>query len=674
MGFSEMYPLILFACSLLFSLFLFSRKSKRENLNEIKKTIREHSEKAIKNLEQKVVETEEQVSVKKVEVQDTCSYVEKKIQELKDDGEELNQLGDALNKYRSMLAQLNIATSQAHDYVVRTNNDATKLQELQNLIDAHEKSTYEILQSFDSGVKAQKVQLANIESEIESQSNSSINQIITTRDDSLSLVSAQIAKYEELCEKCYQIQQTHDGILKQLIDSQLAHREKLDAMEKEFEDRCDSYLSSTVIKLDGYLSEIQSSANDKLSLVEGSIIKNFESVLESKKESTLLNIDEVLQSSIRTISLYDEKLSGSYEKSQEIGDLQNNIQSFHNNDEKRSIPVSDDSFKDQNINNKDSFVKPTSDYAIPTPFETSFDEEIQGDDKKHRQDASKKESKLKKKKIRRKKRGKDDDLDILAGIDLIDLPDSVNNKSIGNIDDNYQIDPSDDIDLNDLNQSKNIDAINLDSLNKIERFCPTSIDKDVEKQVAEEVEEEIQKDFQSEDTFSDNLDKSVEDDKDSTVHYNDIPAKDNSKGKDLDVSVANIKEEQKKKLNGTGFGNLLDSYGSNKRVEPAKKEDSDVKSFKPGSIIKNLVEGDKKKSSSDESNSLKDSDDEVSVDSKKNSDSKEEKIATEDIQKPLQSDTVDEDKSEVNTQKTSNKDKNKSSYVPIGEEEEILLD
>jgi len=222
MSLFELYPLILFAFSIIFTIVLHIQKSHKLNLNEVKKTIRDESEKAIKRVDQKVVETEEIVNIKKVEAEETCSKVDSRILELKTDSEELDQLRDALYTYRNMLAQLNVATDQTHSYIVQTNDDATKLQNLQTLIDNQEKKTYEILNSFDLGVKEQKFQLQTIETELHEQTETAINEIITTRDDSLSRISDQIEKYQSLFDTCDQIQLKHDVILHELLNQQKA--------------------------------------------------------------------------------------------------------------------------------------------------------------------------------------------------------------------------------------------------------------------------------------------------------------------------------------------------------------------------------------------------------------------------------------------------------------------
>ena len=697
MSVGGVFPLILFGISIIFTTLLFLSKNKKLNLNEIRKTIREDSEKAIKSLEQKVVETEELVSLKQADAQDTCGFVERKIQELRDDGEELNQLGDALNKYRSMLAQLNLATSQAQAFVVRTNNDAKKLQELQLVIDSHEKKTYAILQSYDSGIKQQHFQLEAIKTEITSQTENSINQIVTTRDESLSEVRVQIEKYQALSDRCDEVQSTHKGILNELIERQAANKANLNALNKEFEDKCDNYLNETKNKLDEYLTQIQTSANDKLSLLEGSIVKNFEMELNREKEETLLGIDDVLTASIQTISLYDEKINKSYEnfeiKSSKndgkkdrkdkkdikshndnpVTDLQASntkpvdeiIITSLNKDDGELITLKEDdqsgSIKKNEILEKNT--KESIDGKITSNLLEGRLDESQILEKKAEspKETSKKESKLKKKKRPRNKKNKknEDEIEIMAGIDLIDMASGKVSSRLDDFVDDLdpfifdEEKPFDDKVLLDDKVPRAIGDINLDDLASIDAsFCEhvkkeikddestatqineadTKIDKQVEPSTIGGEEVSLNENKKDENNKNENK-------KDDSIEKNSHKKSENLNKKNLEI---NKEEHILKKLNGTGFGNLLDSYGSSKRIDDGKATKDSVNSFKPGSIIERLTDEDKLIDNDDDKALEKDS-------SKGESLAKKEK-------------DIDADK------------KKKSGFVVIGEEEEILLD
>ncbi len=616
MSLSEILPISLFVISILFTLILHLQKDKKLNLNEVRKTLREDSEKAIRSLEQKVVETEEQVSLKKVDAENTCAYVEKKIQELKDDGEELNQLDIALQNYRNMLAQLNVATSQTHDYVVKTSNEAAKLQELQQLIDSHEKKTFTILKSFESGVKEQRFQFETLKTEIESQTDSAVNQIVTTRDDSLSLVNSQIEKFQSLSDTCDEIQSKHTEVLNELIASQNSYKEKMDAVAKEFEDACTTTLESTKAQLDGYLKQIQTSANDKLSLVEGSIVKDFEKELETKREDVLLEIDKILQTSVNTINMYDAKLGNSLSKSEAV-------ESNYVED----IPAVED-------------VKQSSDEQISNVEENIILPEIEEPVKETK---PKKEKKKKKKsKLLKKESKKDSDmLDLKAGIDLIDLPDTEEKQNIEDliVDDN-------------LNSPFSVsDETTIDD----EEYLDDDILEDIFSDEIPDIDFDAEEDEVSDAYEIPKADETVEEKKEDikTEKIND------TKQDDPDKDSKKVKEDQIKKLNGTGFGNLLNSYGSNKRKEDESSESpkkEEPKSFKPGSIIEMLAQKG-----------------ETEVESEKKEDSKEE-LPKKVKSKPSKIDNMQEDKDTKDDDINKGEDKNKHSYEAIGEEEEILLD
>lgn len=630
MSVEEVFPLILFGISVMFTTLLFLIKNKKQNLNEIRKTIREDSEKAIKSLAQKVVETEEQVTLKQVEAQETCALVGKKIQELMDDGEELNQLGDALNKYRSMLAQLNIATSQAQAYVVRTNNDANKLQDLQHLIDIHEKKTYEILQTYNNRIEEQTFQFDAIKTEIESQTENVITQIVTTRDNSLSEVNSQIDKYKQLCDKCDEIQLNHKDILNELIENQLANKEKLAFYNKNFEDSCDNYLKKTISKLDEYLAQLKLSANDKLSLLEIDYVKDFEQELNNKKEATFLRIDDALSSSIKTISLYDEKLNKSYVSSENNKQFNNDIKNNSYNTVIKNVNLDKPVDESNKVKISDSLFENSLDDVIPTKKEdVTFKE------------AFKKENKQKKKKNQKnQRRKKDDNLDLMSGIDLVELT----NEKINS--DNKQFIDLDNSSIPDLNKTtledkvpQEIGGIKLDDLVTVDASFSDIVKKD--KQIREELN-----------NITSNLDSEKDDELESKgknlnkalIDENNMDSILDKKNSDLNIH----NESPITKLNGTGFEDLLNSYGSHKRKNDNEDIEKDsVKSFKPGSIIEMVVEESKQTTNE---NSDKSDSNETGTDI-----SKSEKFS---------------EKEEV----LNNEDKNKSGFVVIGEEEEILLD
>jgi len=612
MSLSEILPISLFVISILFTLFLHLQKDKKLNLNEFRKTLREDSEKAIRSLEQKVVETEEQVSLKKVDAENTCAYVEKKIQELKDDGEELNQLDNALQNYRNMLAQLNVATSQTHDYVVKTSNEAARLQELQQLIDSHEKKTFTILKSFESGVKEQRFQFETLKTEIESQTDSAVNQIVTTRDDSLSLVNSQIEKFQTLSDTCDEIQSKHKEVLNELIASQNSYKEKMDAVAKDFEAACKTTLESTQSQLDGYLTQIQTSANDKLSLVEGSIVKDFEKELETKREDVLLEIDKILQNSVNTINMYDEKLGKSLSKSE-------TVESNYVED----IPEIDD-------------VKQSSDEEFSNVEENMILPEVEEPVKEPK---PKKEKKKKKKsKLLKKDSKKDSDiLDLKAGIDLVDLPDIEEKQNIEDliVDDNL----NSPFNVSDSSSNDDEEYLDDDMIEDIFSDEIPDIDFDAEDDEASDAVEMPKADVPS-----------VEDKDDSKEKDADSTSKDDS-----DEDSKKVKEDPIKKLNGTGFGNLLNSYGSNKRKDDESSDlpkKDEPKSFKPGSIIEMLAKKDETKVESE----------------------KKEELPKKVKSKSSKKDNVQEDKDTKDEDINKGEDKNKHSYEAIGEEEEILLD
>ena len=592
MSLFELYPLILFALSIIFTIVLHIQKSHKLNLNEVKKTIRDESDKAIKMVDQKVIETEEIVNIKKVEAEDTCSKLDSRLKELEVDGAELDQLKEALFTYRNMLAQLNVATDQTHSYIVQTNSDATKLQNLRKLIDSQESKTYEILQSFDAGVKEQKFQLQNLESELQSQGETALNEVISARDDSLSRINDQIEKYQSLYEKCDQIQSKHNVILDELIKQQNVYETKLNNINEDFDAKLNILVNDTKANLEKFVSQIELLTTNKFSAMQDENIKSYEKSLETKKEEILIEIDKVLQSSVSTINEYNNSLAKPLE----------------------SIKLND---KIDNLDDREF-----EEIKIPENLDSSQSQ------KNNKKTVSKNERKNNKKNKKKQSLPIVDLLDLepnLEGVLKQEEPEQINSDS--KILDSTNVDVLDEVD--DVSEDSTIlDEFNITQLE--------SIESDVSKKQIDNFDEEV-----------DNLSKDDVDELLSEKEKNDEKA------------------NQIKKLSGTGFGSLLNSYGTNKKQENNQETiNSEPKSFKPGSILEKLVE---------ESEKIKLPGDRVEkIEIKESSDSAKK---NEHSKKTDESEKLTEEENIIETDDSDiEKSSKNSTFVAIGEEEEILLD
>ncbi|MBK5200387.1 MAG: hypothetical protein JJE21_02520 [Spirochaetaceae bacterium] len=574
MSLFELYPLILFAFSIIFMIVLHIQKSHKLNLNEVKKTIREESDKAIKKVDQKVVETEEIVNIKKVEAEETCSKVNSRIQELKADSEELDQLRDALYTYRNMLAQLNVATDQTHSYIIQINDDAIKLQNLEILIDKQETKTYEILNSFDIGIKEQEFQLQNLETELHNQTETAINEILKSRDDSLSRISDQIEKYQSLFDTCNQIQLKHDVILKELLNQQNVYETKIVNINKEFNNRVTIMETNTKSNLDKYLAQIEITANDKFFSIEKENLKSFENSLKNKKEETLLNFDRVLQSSVKIINEYNNT-------------VQLPSKAFINN---QSIDCETNKLKE---------VETLS--LLDKNDETAFIENINFKNKKNSNLVKNYNNKNMKK-------------DSFCLVDILELEPNLEEviKKEHDSEKLYEFEYFNTTELDKVvGKHSVIEELNLDQLEKIESL-PNSYNEPVEEVVIGEPVNDL-KNYQFSEQKEEYLNSDIE---------------------EIDRQII--------KFNGTGFGTLLNSYGTNKKqINKNESTNSEPKLFKPGSILEKLVEKGEK---SDKKESVFNSSDD------KYEDYKQKTIC--EIENPSKNTT----------------------FEPIGEEEVILLD
>lgn len=528
----ELYPLILFAFSIIFTIFLHIQKTHKINLNEAKKILRDESEKAIKKVEQKAVEIDEIVNIKKGDVDQICAKVNSKIQDLKIDSAELDQLRDALNTYRNMLAQLNIATDQTHNYIVQTNDDATKLQNLRELIDKQETQTYDILNSFDVGVKEQKNQIKNLVIELHNQSQIAMNEILSARDESLNQISNQIEKYQSIFDSCNAIQSKHDVILNELNTQQSIYEKKLEELNKQFCDKVISVENEARESINKYIHSLETSSMEYFSGLEKERMVTFENGLEDKKNEVLLSINSVLQSSSKIINEYNDSVKKVNESTITI--------------EKQS--------SEEDINN----------YNISQDLNNNYQSEslnsIELKDKK----SKKFEKKLKKKNFKKDSSTLVDILDLEPNLEGVikkdkacEILEDIQTYNITSFEKGQkESEPLDNVNENYLLKNKDSnEELNIDDLENIESNINIK---------------------ESEDNY---FDEALIEIDDNLIENK----KDENQSKE-------ILDNQLNKFSGTGFGTLLNSYGSNKKQhEELNKDKVEPKLFKPGSILEKLV-------------------------------------------------------------------------------------
>ncbi len=168
MNITLILPFLLFLLSIVINLLIINSKfSKSDNNKNVQKRIFEKVRRAEQSLNESIVSTEEKISSQKIEVNNISNSIDMKVKELSSHSAELARLTNTLNDYRSMLAVLEVATNKTHEWVITVKNDCKKLEQLQKLIEEHEKATIDILNSYEKAVEKQNKFYGDYENNLE---------------------------------------------------------------------------------------------------------------------------------------------------------------------------------------------------------------------------------------------------------------------------------------------------------------------------------------------------------------------------------------------------------------------------------------------------------------------------------------------------------------------------
>lgn len=178
MNISIVLPFLLFLLTIVINLVVINSKLNDKNQNtNAQKRILEKIRRAEQNLNDNIILTEEKISSQKIEVNNICSQIDNKIRELTSHSQELAQLSNTLNEYRSMLAVLEVSTNKTHEWVITVRNDCKKLEELQKIIEEHQKTTVEVINSYGEAVEKQNNFYGEYEKKLENIKNNYINEV-----------------------------------------------------------------------------------------------------------------------------------------------------------------------------------------------------------------------------------------------------------------------------------------------------------------------------------------------------------------------------------------------------------------------------------------------------------------------------------------------------------------
>jgi DNA repair exonuclease SbcCD ATPase subunit len=297
----------LFFLAIIFNLIVINYKVNNDKQNsDVQKQVLDKVRNAEQHLNENIILTEEKISSQKIAVNTLSSQIDIKIQELKSHGQELAKLSNTLNEYRSMLAILEVSTNKTHEWVITVRNDCKKLEELQKVIEEHQKSTLDIINSYGEAVEKQNAFYGEYESKLEVLKNNYINEI----NQSVKLAE------ENLNSKIISIDQVAKQAQKELEDSKKEF-DVLNIEHKDFASQSKAILDEYKNERDSSLTKIKKTIEDdisssidlhksKITQANEELLSKYLDKLESLNLSKMEEADTALNSLIQSINYLKE--------------------------------------------------------------------------------------------------------------------------------------------------------------------------------------------------------------------------------------------------------------------------------------------------------------------------------------------------------------------------------
>ncbi len=308
MNITLILPFLLFFLAIIISMILVEFKINKSNQNtSAQKRILEKVRKAEQNLNENIVLTEERISAQKNEVNNISRNIDKKVQELTSHNQELATLSNTLNEYRSMLAMLEVSTNKTHEWVITVRNDCRKLEQLQKVIEEHQKSTLEIINSYGDAVEKQNDFYGEYESKLDKIKKNYVNEL----NDYIKV------NQENLNSKIISIGQVADETV-EVVERAKSELDRVSTNHKAFVDESKEILESYKKERDETLHEISKDLDKKMnnytSQHQSSLNKINDNYLEKySKEINTLNykkkeeVDDALNKLILSIEYLNKK-------------------------------------------------------------------------------------------------------------------------------------------------------------------------------------------------------------------------------------------------------------------------------------------------------------------------------------------------------------------------------
>ncbi len=226
-----------------------------------------------KAIDEKMYQSQEQAKI-------TEKSISLKIAELKSKGDELSNLIDVVEHYRSSLGELQIQTKILNDLYISTQEKESYVTNLNSRISNFSQTLDQIILSFETKLKNQNEYYNDYEKTLEQirrENISDIEQRLTDEKNNLGLLFDKFNNYvEDLDSKIIKA----DNLV-------ISLDKKQETLKKEFINQINELKSSQILDYSNKLNLISSEKND-------SYIKKIEKNNEKKKEEISLAIDSLI--------------------------------------------------------------------------------------------------------------------------------------------------------------------------------------------------------------------------------------------------------------------------------------------------------------------------------------------------------------------------------------------
>ncbi|MGD1821412.1 MAG: hypothetical protein ACPKM0_01470 [Pleomorphochaeta sp.] len=311
MNINLILPFLLFLFSIIINLLIINSKMNNSKKNkDINKNLLSRIRNAEKNIDEKIIISEEKIVEQQNEVSKMIFQVDRKLQKLKTNGEEISKLTNVVERYRNMLGVLDVNTNETHDWVVKVRKESEDLSKLQDLIKEHQKETYKIIDTYDIAVEKQNTYYGDYEAKLEELRNGYIKEI----DNYISIVedklNSKIHMLNTATTNLENIIQESSNMLNDLEKNQKDFQIENSEIKKEFINTISKYKENEINKYKEKIIELNNKNKDSLLLgiekvglnkveeIEQSInqvIDSINDMANNSEKTKILNISEDIE-------------------------------------------------------------------------------------------------------------------------------------------------------------------------------------------------------------------------------------------------------------------------------------------------------------------------------------------------------------------------------------------